>query len=268
MKSLLTATCVAASCALSSAVWAAPKAKPQALAQSNSFVEPRARALFARATKLYSGVRRLRFNWVVRDEATKTTDARELRFDRAGRFWLRGQFFPGQFPRSPFAAIDGKTGIYYDEGPRTFIQEHLTPDAAREAVEHQLIVASAFDEGLVAVASLDPLEAGNLQEHLDSRFFQTLRATVLPSLTFGGETCDVVRIHETSRDSPKSALVTGQRTFWFARKDGRLMRWQTRSDGEMSQQTDSQVTIQEFNPKFGASEFAFTLPKGAQLETD
>ena len=226
MKSFLLVAGVAAS--LSSVAAApkigVPKENPRPVAQSTAFVEPRARALFARACKLYSGVQALRLNWIVRDEKANTADARELRFDRKGRFWLRGQFYKSQFPQSPVSVIDGTSGFYYDEGPKTYILEKLTPNAAREAVEHQLIFASAVDEGLMAVASLDPLEAGNLQQHLNSRYFQTVRASVLPALTFRGHRCDRVRLIETSRDNPNSALVTQQRTYWFARSDGRLMR--------------------------------------------
>ncbi len=243
----------------------APGVKVRPVVQPRAYVSQQARAIFARATKLYSGAQTLRLKWKVSDEDTEETEDRELRLDRKGRLFLKGQF-----ALYTALAVDGKTAIEYDADLNEYTKKTLAPGEASEEVESQLEFATIVDEGLIPVAGENPLDADGIEAGIGARSFETLRASVMPAQPFGGEACDLVRISVASRDEDDDALVTKQQTYWFARSDGRLMRWQTQTvtDGEARDVTDGQVTLQEFNPTFSAKDFAFTVPKGAKLSED
>lgn len=261
MKSLLLASAFVSALFLAdSTVRAAPKPKPFRVEQSKAVVAPKARALFARAAKLYSGAQKLRFNWKVRDEVANTTRKCELRFDRKGRFLLHSNIYLN---------INGQTLGIYNKYENTYGEQKLVPDQIRDELENQLQSMGSIEDGLGVVTDKSPLEAEALQLELTSYYFETLRASVLPALAFGGQTCDRVRITQVQRAFKDSSLVNTQQIFWFARSDGRLMRWQlhkTRA-GQTDKQTDSQVTLQDFNPTFSASEFVLIVPKGAKRQT-
>lgn len=255
-------------------VWAAPKSKP--VARPGAVVEPRARALFARAHKLYSGLRGLRLQWTVLDSQTNTIDARELRLDPKGRLFLRGHFGPFSV-----STIKGETSLLYSDRLNTFIKEDVKQQGGtRSAVANQLVEAAFNHEGtvdeLIAIVgasasaghfSGNPLSVEAVQGGLRSEEFLTLHATVLPSRSFRGEVCDLVRIVKV-RSAPgamdNAPNVTRDQTYWFARSNGRLMRLQVPLARAEDGQTDAQITFQRFNPKFGAKDFTFALPKDAK----
>lgn len=277
MRSLLLMTGVAAALCLSSpsTAEAAPKnAAPKAarpVAQPKAIVEPKARALYARAAKLYSGAKGLRLNWTVLDSKPKALQTRELRFDRKGHLFYRRVFVAGkgdfvEGKRDSVTAVDGKTIINYHRyaDSSIYTQDDVVKFRPLGNFEAEDILGpeSVNEVGLGVVVNENPLTA----EGVEDDNFETLRAVVLPARLFKGEMCDLVRVTETSRREASDPLLVEQRTFWFARTNGRLMRWQAHahSRGVVLQQTDAQVTLQQFDPKFGAGEWTFTVPKGTK----
>ena len=250
----------------------APDAKFRPVVAPKRTIEARAQAILARAQKLYSGTRGLRLQWNYRHQLAKSTEKRELRYRRDGCFFLQGEF--GSFH---VAAIDGKTALIYDKslneytqkklrqsGLKNENQEELFLDTGEEEADLRLQFASYDDEGLSVVRGRDALEDIESQVRV-TNVLQLLQTTLLAAKPFGGETCDRVRVTVVTLDK-SNETQTEQRTLWFARSNGRLMRWQLRTteEGQESAQVDAQVTKQEFNPTFGAKDFSFSIPKGAK----
>ncbi len=234
----------------------AADAKIRLVVAPKKAIEARAQAILARAQKLYSSAQSLRFAWTLR-EGNKAVEKRELRFGRDGRLFVQGEF--GTYST---LALDGQRKTQYSKARNEFSQTPVKN--AREEVESQMSFLGVMDETLFVVAGQDPLNPQGMS--IGARDFQTFRATVLPPQPFGGEACDLVRISRTGRTDHHNTPETEQQTFWFARKDGRLMRWQLRvlEEGQLLTQSDAQVSKQEFNPTWSAKDFAFSVPKNAE----
>ncbi len=233
--------------------------KPKAVVQ----VDPKARALFARAVELYSELDGLRVAWTQTEDGEKTNASFD--FDRAGRVRIENA--------DPFEAlkiIDGKNEWTLDESRTNdaeevrYTREVLEEDSAASysliALELSFGVAGEFAFWLDETNPLDTYMVPLLAEALELREF---RASLLSPQPFGGQPCDLVRI-TTKGDT------TEQKTYWFARADGRLMRYQereSRGNAEFRSQ-DFQITEQTFNPAFAPDTFKFTPPAGAKLEKE
>lgn len=254
----------------------APGVKTLAVVPPTIVVSPEAKAIFMRAHKLYSALNGLRLRWNYRRELVQSTEQRELRYDRDGRLFLQGDF--GSFH---VAAIDGKTSIVYNKQLNQYAQKKLRQrgtenenieeqfvNTGKEEADLRLQLSSDEDEGLSIVWGRDALEDIESQIRVSS-VLQSLKATVLSAQPFDGEACDRVRVTVATRAEGNNVEIQ-QRTLWFARSDGRLMRWQNQSvsQGQTFGQTDGQVTLQEFDPVFNDNEFKFAVPQSATRRFD
>ena len=241
-------------------------ARPKAVVQ----IDPKARALFARAVELYSALDGLRVAYNVTEKGEYSWNDGEkteasFSFDRAGRVRIAGaDVF------ETLKVIDGKYQWTLDESraneadevryTRETLDEGSAASDSLTALELSFGVAGAFYSLLDQTNPLSAEEVAAQTEGLELREF---RASLLSPQPFGGQPCERVRITTRGR-------TTEQKTYWFARADGRLMRYQEREVQGKSEITanDFQITAQEFNPQFAPDSFKFTPPKGAKLETD
>lgn len=165
----------------------------------------------------------------------------------------------------------------------------MARDTPNLAVNNQLVEAAnpdprVPDDAVMQVVGrvddMNPLKVETVKFGLRDGDIEKLRATVLPSRPFGGEICDLVNITQVRVGPEESTfslsgvinsrpLLTTQQIFWFARSNGRLVRFQVPgAGGGAIPRIDAQITLQKFNPTLGAKDFAFTLPKGAVQEND
>jgi len=238
----------------------APDVASRPVTQPKADVSPQARAIFARARNLYLNAKGLHLKWTFHQLGDGTTETdngskeeRELRWDKPNRLFLKGGAM--MFPQ---VAVDGKTSVQLHDVANQYWVRTLPPGAAKEEVEADLEDATNKENALFLVVEKNVLSAKEIAEAQKERLFDTLRARVLAPQFFGGQTCDLVRVTQTQRDTSEDPVQGPQQTFWFARSDGRLVRWQNQSDN-----TDSQVTLQDFNPKFKPEDFVIVPPQGA-----
>lgn len=247
---------------------AAAPAKPAAAKPSTSkiSIDARARAVFARATRLYGAAKGLGVRWKGHDGYRDSISA-SLDFDRAGRLHLANSNV-----LESVIVVDGK-----NRWSLSAPQKGTKPVYTRvESEENEVFdemgrnreLASALG-GLLAKST--PFDAEQMEMKFELLQLQEFRAVLLAPQPFGGQMCDLVRISEISPPTfTRHTLRTGQKTYWFARSDGRLMRVQQRIlFGSKEKSTgDWQIIAQTFNPKFAPNTFKFTPPRGAKLETD
>ena len=229
-------------------------------------IDPKARAIFARALKLYGTAQGLSVRWKAPGEFDEPAQS-SLEFDRAGRLRLASDDV-----FEPLIVFDGKERWELDKSQ---LNEREQVQYTRESAdESDLTMELAGVPGVAGaigglLSGIDALAAERIADNSDTREF---RATLLPAQPFGGQACDLVRITAISGTSgnPKDPLWHNQQTFWFARTDGRVMRFQERSGtaNEAMSATDSQIIAQTFDPKFAPNTFKFTPPKGAVLSKD
>ena len=240
-------------------------------------VDARARAIFERATTLYGDLDGLHLEWTTTEFDPQFNDRAPhkaaLDYDRAGRLRLED-------PQSLDAlmVIDGKTrstvdtSDYDDEGNSkvTYQIEKLDADIVEGEVEFEL---SGQISPVIAIVrrfldSNNPY-AEAPTETITGKALLAYRAAILPAQPFDGQPCDLVRVTTRFDDDGTTVpgLTTKQETYWFARKDGRLMRVQVHSvEGNQQPRTsDSQIIEQTFDPKFAPDTFKFVPPKGAVL---
>ena len=241
----------------------APAQKPSAKAPVVS-IDPKARAIFARAVKLYSAAKTLSVRWKSRNESGETSNA-ALDFNRAGRLRL-----VNVDPFEPLIVMDGKTRWSLgspddlDENGRATYRRIEADDVD---MEMQLAPGLAGVLGNL-LNEVGPLDTGLESDAAESLELQELRALVLPAQPFSGQACDLVRVSHVYAPLTKNGPTSvGQQTFWFARTNGALVRFQERSVMARKDMNvaDAQVTAQTFNPKFAPNAFKFTPPKGAVL---
>ena len=246
------------------ASWAAP-IKPTVTSKSNHKIEidAKARAVFVRATKIYGNLKGLSASWsgVIDEGATVKSS---LDFDRAGRLRLAN----GN-PFESLVVIDGKTR-WSLEAPRekgkrpAYTQIEIAED---EAMVEMRLISPGFTNilGELLIKS-NPLDVKNVEEIFEPFGLRAFRATTLPPQFLGSQLCDLVRI--TYLSSTFSGLERiEQRTYWFARSDGRLIRFQGKimHGGKQKSVGDWRMISQTFNPKFAPNTFKFTPPQGAVL---
>ena len=238
------------------------------VAKAQVSIAPEARALWKRAVALYHNTDKLQFAWRRPQDATAS-----FHFDRAGFLFLHAVDF------DETVVIDGLNKWTLDESKTylgnapVYTRENVSGDGRAYAAS---IVAlrRAFGVGPEIGALLDggDQESPNLIES-SARNPNLIgyRATVLPAQPYGGQACDLLRITLTKSDNQAAGgRMTQQKTYWFARSDARLLRFQNRfsTKEERPLDTDYQITEQTFNPKFAPDTFKSTPPKGAVLSKD
>ena len=233
--------------------------KPKAIVQ----IDPKARALFARAVELYSELDGLSVAWTQTEEGEKTNASFD--FDRAGRVRIESHY-----DFEALTVIDGKNKWTLDESraneaeelryTREILDEDLAASYSLTSLGLSFGVTDAFYPPLDGVNSLDDEE---VEAEIEGLELSEFRASILSAQPFGGQPCERVRI--TIKGD-----TTEQKTYWFARQDGRLMRYQerqSRGNDEFGAK-DFQITSQTFNPTFAPEIFKFTPPKGAVLSKE
>ena len=250
----------------------APRVEAQQTLKPVITVEPAARAIFERASDLYSNLKTWRLKWrETHSDHAFDSDApgsKTILFDRAGRVRIED-------PQGleSLVVIDGKARYAVDTssvklgGRATYTRESIEKSDETHALAEIVDAGQGMLENLLE--GDNPLEDHMVQLQASVGKLRSLSAKVLPPQPFGGGACDIVRITTRYLDAAtaRTGETTEQRTFWFARSDGRLMRWQTKSvEGNSSPTTtDAQVQTQDFDPVLSAQEFVFTQPTGAVL---
>lgn len=232
-------------------------------------VDAQARAVFARAAKSYGAAKGLSASWKGRDGYGDAASG-ALDFDRAGRLRLAKA---GAL--EPLIVLDGKTRWSLNQpedvdekGRRTY--SRIEADADEIYLEIQIA-----DEPTGTLGELlsggSPFDAEEVAMHVEILQLQELRATLLAPQSLDGQLCDLVRISEISAsDNKRNPLHVEQKTYWFARSDGRLMRLQHKImvGSKEKSSADWRISAQTFDPKFAPDTFKFTPPKGAVLQAE
>ena len=242
-------------------------------------VEPKARQLWQRAADFYGALDGLRLEWTQKSvdpngapelgiaEPSVSQTTNKMAFLSKGK--LRLETPDGL---DAVTVIDGTTkttleGILADDKPKYSVDK-LELDGI-DAVFDQLEFSG--DPLPILLGQLlqenNNLDAEDIQTRVKIEELMELRAAVLPSQSFQGQSCDLVRITTRFKDKyvTYSGLTIKQETFWFSQKDGRLMRFQTHSQvGNRKPQTsDVQIVRQEINPTFDAQTWKFAPPANA-----
>ncbi len=268
------------------AAWAAPaKFVIPTNASVKVDVAPKARTIFARAAKLYDVTRpnhrlkTLRVAWryfgFVPYYQERTFLKSSFEFDARGL--LRVQ---SSDPSSPLTVIDGKNQWFVakrdEEKFPTIYRRAIPSEVGARASVFEVLGATDIDvawELTKLLQGSSKLSQKNVAQRVGHDISQ-FKAEVLAPQTFDGKICDLVRVTIRHRDNFGSDADKSYSyfTYWFARSNGALVRLQsllTSGEGKEKreeQRTDSQITKQEFNPKFAPDTFKFTPPKGAKLQ--
>lgn len=251
----------------------APKAKPVVS------VEPKARQLWQRAADFYGALDGLRLEWT--KKSVDPNGAPELGISSASVSQTTNKMAILSTGKLRLEMPDGLDAITVIDGTtKTTLEGILGGDEPEYSVVKLELDAedAVFDELQFSGKPLPILLGELLQENnsLNAESIQTrveieelmgLRAAVLPSQSFQGQSCDIVRITTRFKDKYVTypGLTTKQETYWFSQKDGRLMRFQTQSQvGNRKPQTsDIQIVRQEINPVFDAQTWKFLPPTKA-----
>ena len=230
-------------------------------------IDPKARAIFGRSSRLYSSARGLKARWKGRDEYGENFDV-ALDFERAGRLRLTDSA-----ALEPLVVFDGKNRWSLGatdldgQGRATYSRAQSEEDEAF----FELLLSSGMQGALGNLLDRNnPLDDEVARIGAEVSDLRELRALLLPAQPLNGQACDLVRISQIHSMPRKSPQTVEQQTYWFARSDGALVRFQERSvtSGKETSASDSQITEQNFNPQFAPDTFKFTPPPGAKLETD
>lgn len=249
-----------------SAASAAPANAPVVKSPASKIsIDPKARAIFARATKLYGAAKGLSAIWKGYVDESGIANS-SLDFDRAGRLRLING---GNF--EPLVIVDGKTkwilnvALPNQKGHVSYSKEEADKGSA------------LFEMGLIApglsnilgdlLVQSSPLDAERVKTAFEVYGLRAFRAETLSPQPLNGQMCDLVRITFVSSTSTGRERLE-QRTYWFSRSDARLMRLQGKimHGGKQKSVGDWQMSKQEFNPKFAPGIFRFTPPRGAVLQ--
>ena len=232
-------------------------------------VDPKARAIFARATKLYGAAKTLRIRWKSRNESGELA-TNSLDFDRAGRLRLAGAELI-----QPLVVVDGKNRWSLDDiydADKGSIRIYSRAEAELNEVHFEMQTAPGIAGVLgMLIGEVNPLEADVVSTESESLELSEFRAVLLPPQSLNGQACDIVRIACVQALNPEvvedEIQKVTQQTYWFSRENGALMRFENRlmGSGTKLNPSDWQITEQTFNPKFAPDTFKFTPPKGAVL---
>ncbi len=232
-------------------------------------VDARAKAIFARAVKIYGETKGLKARWKSRDENGKTLIG-SLDFDRVGR--LAGAEF-GQ----PLVVLDGKNRWSLDDihntnekNIRVYARAKTEPDEVYFEMQTAPGIAGVLG---TLLGEVNPLEADVLRTESESLGLSEFRAVLLPAQSFNGQVCEVVQITHVQAMNPEAENEIQkviQQTYWFSHENGALRRFQNRlvGSGTTLNSSDWQITEQAFNPDFAPDTFKFTPPKGAVLSDE
>lgn len=247
--------------------YAAP-AKPKSPAKTvkappKISVDPKARAIFDRATALYHGTKNLRIVW--RDSFEDADSS--LEFSRVGLLRLN-------IPSSEeLWVVDGKfiwhLGGFDDPKLYTRVPSHAGAyQAARWTLNFSGSDFTAKISDLLNGRQM--LSQSDLDWSVKFLKLSKFRAVVLPAQKQNGQLCDVVRFNgvHPNLDNPREQVIY-QQIYWFAHSDGRLLRFQERASvgNNKPLQSDCLIKVQDFKPTFAPNTFKFVPPKGAKLKT-
>ena len=232
-------------------------------------IDAKARAVFARAVKLYGETKGLKARWKSRDENGKTL-AGSLDFDRAGRLRLAGTELI-----QPLVVLDGKNRWSLDDiydTDESSIRVHSRAESEPDEVYFEMQTAPGIAGALGTLLSrVNSLEADVLRTESENWGLSEFRAVLLPPQPLNGRACELVRISRFQAMNPEAENEIQkviQQTYWFSRENGALLRFQEglAGDGIKVAPSDWQITEQKFNPQFAPDTFKFTPPKGAVLQ--
>ena len=115
----------------------------------------------------------------------------------------------------------------------------------------------------------DGLSEKGVSQRIEQGYYSSLRAITLPAQIFQGELCDLVRVTTLDNDLvPGKGAYLVQKTYWFAQKDGRLLRIQghTKLGSGPASTSDLQVTKQDLAPQFSEQSWKFVPPTYASAK--
>ena len=243
---------------------AAP-AKKAAAKTSVVSVDPNARAIWSRAIALYHGTQNLRIVWRNSFEENDSS----LDFSRVGLLRLSNPSI------EELSVVDGKISWHLDglEKPKSYTREPIEQGEAYPTALSALdLSGSSFtDEISGFLGARQTLWPSQIKTQMNGLKMTEYRVTLLPAQKQNGELCDLVRFNWVYPNLDKTRGQTNrQQTHWFARSDGRLLRFQERIIVGKNEPlvSDCQIKVQDFNPKFTPETFKFVPPKGAKMEKD
>lgn len=243
-------------------------------------IEPSATRIFGRAAALYGGLSALQMGW--REEMTapnaaggKQTATVQIAWDRRGRLRLENSLGLDQLvvvgPRAQ-SSLDA-SGLGYGEKAKYKTQP------IKDDGQAALLAGEALEWGGGHISTLGKLLGGTnilapdeVTSTVTAEELFEMSAVALPSEPLDGQPCDLVRV--IKRYDDRGTVARGDTAkrliYWFAQKDGRLLRVQTyaKEGTQKPYSADMNVTSQEFKPVFGNETFVFTAPKDAVLSKD
>ena len=239
------------------------------VAKARVSIAPEARAIFARASRLYGAAQGLSVRWKGRNKLDEAVNG-SLDFDRAGRLRLK----PADELFDTLVVMDG-TEMWILERERVNergqVEYKKIDDANEYGMNREILETSPTLSGILGrlLFKIGPFDGEEFKIKVANTSLREYRSVMLTPQPLDGEPCDRVRISETfrARDGKRDLLTVEQQTYWFARSNGRLMRLQEHSvdNGLDLGTTDYQITKQTFNPTFAPDTFKFVPPKGAVL---
>ena len=258
-------SCALLALSLSTAtVLAAPAKAPVSSRPAKVSIAPATRTVLARATKFYGAAQGLSARWVGQIDDDKIVNS-SLDFDRAGRLRLVNC---NSF--EPLIVIDGKSRWSLEaseiNAKGRAVYTKVEADKSEALVEMALIAPGLSNILGDLLVKSSPLDAKQVEAAVELYGLRAFRAVTLAPQPLNSQTCDLVRITFVSSTFVGRERIE-QKTYWFARSDGRLMRLQDKitHGGKPKSHGDWQMTAQTFNPTFAPDTFKFVPPKGAVL---
>ena len=243
-------------------------------------IDPKARAVLARAVGFYEKVDALHFAWKTHQDNANEIGAFDdftssLDFERSGSISIRNGNPHTDIPLRIIAQGTSRVLLdenYEDEGGKVF---HYT---VRKVDKNPLKALEPISDDLPEPAMLliDWLKGQQMfdepakVEELQGYGLTGFRVLLMSPQTVQGEICDIVRQSSLSDEQAAGIEVNSafHTFYWFARSDGRLLRIQEQGQIEGAPAhyyEDTQITAQQINPTFAPDTFKFVAPKGAVL---
>ena len=264
-------------------------------------IDPKAHQIWLRAARLYGGLKTLQIAWKKRDSDPSVSapsghgplvSNSTVSIDYQG-FLKKLRFEMQQDGVQAQVIIDGETLAlanstgFEDMPSQISLITEVVPDAIKrkkmkvfikkidpiDGGAGAAIFSTLNDSSSDTVTTLfrwlfgdDGLSEKGVSQRIKQGYYSSLRAITLPAQIFQGELCDLVRVTTLDNDlMPEKGAYLVQKTYWFAQKDGRLLRIQehTKLGSSPASTSDLQVTMQDLAPQFSDQSWKFVPPKYA-----
>ncbi|RYG71212.1 outer membrane lipoprotein carrier protein LolA [bacterium] len=229
-------------------------------------ISPQSRAAFARAAKLYGGLRSFAMDFKAQTDTTGEGETNRLRETGLLAFSRRGLLRYELSTDDKVVVSDGRNSWFYSDG--TYERAAMTErDRGKEVLD---LLSEATDGGNelggTTAYFTDFLRGEPSLATLSG--FKFVTATFHPNRPQGDTLCDLVLIKSLMEDEDGKTRIESR--LWFARDDGRALRIAVDfkyEDGSTQRGTVS-FNNQKLNPFLPPSTWKFVPPEGAEDITD